>query len=53
MDEFIAEILASLEEYGSRAVRVFPVDANVLLSFSDRLANEVVSPRSQLFLYRL
>ncbi|KAH9889572.1 exocyst complex component Sec10-like protein [Cubamyces lactineus] len=42
MDEFIAEILAALQEHGSRAVRVFPPEANVLLSFADRLANEVV-----------
>ena len=43
MDEFMAEILAALQEHGSRAVRVFPPDANVLVSFADRLANEVVS----------
>ncbi|KAI0824477.1 exocyst complex component Sec10-like protein [Trametes gibbosa] len=42
MDEFVAEILGALEEHGSRAVRVFPPDANVLLAFADRLANEVV-----------
>ncbi|KAI0640486.1 exocyst complex component Sec10-like protein [Trametes meyenii] len=42
MDEFIAEILAALEEHGSRAVRVFPPNANVLVSFAERLANEVV-----------
>ena len=43
MDEFIADILGALQEHGSRAVRVFPPEANVLLSFADRLANEVVS----------
>ncbi|KAH9942244.1 exocyst complex component Sec10-domain-containing protein [Epithele typhae] len=42
MDEFIADILAALEEHGARAVRVFPAEANVLVSFADRLANEVV-----------
>ncbi|KAI0323382.1 hypothetical protein GY45DRAFT_1264660 [Cubamyces sp. BRFM 1775] len=42
MDEFIADILGALQEHGSRAVRVFPPEANVLLSFADRLANEVV-----------
>ncbi|KAI0665343.1 hypothetical protein C8Q78DRAFT_1118265, partial [Trametes maxima] len=36
MDEFIAEILATLEEHGSRAVRVFPPDANVLVSFASK-----------------
>ena len=43
MDEFMNEIITSLEEHGARAVRVFPTEANVLLSFADRLANEVVS----------
>ena len=43
MDDFMTDILAALEEHGSRAIRVFPVEANVLLSFADRLANEVVS----------
>ncbi|KAH9847985.1 exocyst complex component Sec10-domain-containing protein [Lenzites betulinus] len=42
MDEFVVEILGALEEHGSRAVRVFPPDANVLIAFADRLANEVV-----------
>ncbi len=43
MDEFIAEILAVLQEHGARAVRVFPPESNVLLSFADRIAHEVVS----------
>ena len=43
MDEFMNEIIAALEDHGARAIRVFPPDANVLLSFADRLANEVVS----------
>ncbi|KIP09764.1 hypothetical protein PHLGIDRAFT_126067 [Phlebiopsis gigantea 11061_1 CR5-6] len=42
MDAFITTILATLREQGGRAVRVFPPDAAVLLSFSERLANEVV-----------
>ncbi|KAI0759399.1 exocyst complex component Sec10-like protein [Trametes elegans] len=42
MDGFLADILSALEEHGARAVRVFPSDANVLISFADRLANEVV-----------
>ncbi len=42
MDAFITNILSVLKEHGGRAVRVFPPEANVLLSFSDRLANEVV-----------
>lgn len=42
MDAFIAKILAVLREYGGRAVRVFPPEAGVLLSFAERIANEVV-----------
>ncbi|OJT02921.1 hypothetical protein TRAPUB_6519 [Trametes pubescens] len=42
MDEFMVELLRALEEYGSRVVRVFPPDANVLVAFSDHFANEVV-----------
>ncbi len=43
MDTFITAVLAILQEQGSRAVRVFPPDAKVLLSFAERMANEVVS----------
>ena len=43
MDAFITNILAILREHGGRAIRVFPPDSVVLLSFSERLANEVVS----------
>lgn len=42
MDAFMAGILSVLKESGGRAVRVFPPQANVLLSFAERLANEVV-----------
>ncbi|OBZ66423.1 F-box protein pof6 [Grifola frondosa] len=42
MDAFMNEILSVLKQHGSQAVRVFPPEANVLLSFSDRLASEVV-----------
>ncbi|KAI0342549.1 hypothetical protein BDW22DRAFT_1407606 [Trametopsis cervina] len=42
MDVFITAILAVLQEQGSRAVRVFPPDAHVLVSFADRVACEVV-----------
>lgn len=44
MDEFIAHILYSLREHGSRAVRVFPPASEVLLAFAHRLATEVVRP---------
>jgi hypothetical protein len=35
-------VLDALREHGSRAVRVFPPAAGVLLSFADRIATEVV-----------
>ncbi|KAI0299356.1 exocyst complex component Sec10-like protein [Multifurca ochricompacta] len=43
MDTFMAFVLDALREHGSRAVRVFPRDAGVLLSFADHIAAEVVS----------
>ncbi|PCH37599.1 hypothetical protein WOLCODRAFT_84415 [Wolfiporia cocos MD-104 SS10] len=42
MDAFIAVVIAALKEHGSRAVRVFPPQTRVLLSFAERLAVEVV-----------
>ena len=45
MDVFMGFVLDALREHGSRAVRVFPPAAGVLLSFADRIATEVV--RSQ------
>ena len=42
MDAFMSSVNAVLKEQGSRAVRVFPPEANVPVSFADRLANEVV-----------
>ncbi len=35
-------VLDALREHGSRAVRVFPPAAGVLVSFADRIATEVV-----------
>ncbi|KAH8102307.1 exocyst complex component Sec10-like protein [Cristinia sonorae] len=43
MDGFMTHVLDALREHGTRAVRVFPPPANVLLSFAERLANEVVA----------
>ncbi|KAK7048164.1 exocyst complex component Sec10-domain-containing protein [Favolaschia claudopus] len=43
MDEFMTSILSAIAEHGSRAVRVFPPASDVLLSFCDRIANEVVA----------
>jgi hypothetical protein len=42
MDSFMTYVLDNLREHGSRAVRVFPPASRVLVSFSDRIANEVV-----------
>lgn len=42
MDAFMGFVLGSLREHGSRAVRVFPPAAGVLVSFADRIATEVV-----------
>ncbi|THH29168.1 hypothetical protein EUX98_g5028 [Antrodiella citrinella] len=43
MDGFMIHVLDALREHGTRAVRVFPPAANVLLAFAERLANEVVA----------
>ncbi|KAG6873642.1 hypothetical protein C0995_013148 [Termitomyces sp. Mi166 len=42
MDEFMGGVLKAIEEHGLRAVRVFPPAAQVLVSFSERVANDVV-----------
>ncbi|OSX58161.1 hypothetical protein POSPLADRAFT_1185030 [Postia placenta MAD-698-R-SB12] len=42
MDTFMGTVLSALKEHGSRAVRVFPPETNVLISFADRLASDVV-----------
>ncbi|KIY67488.1 hypothetical protein CYLTODRAFT_422518 [Cylindrobasidium torrendii FP15055 ss-10] len=42
MDKFMGAIVDAVKEHGSRAVRVFPVASEVMLSFSHRVANEVV-----------
>jgi recyclin-1 len=42
MDEFMSDILGSIIEHGSRAVRVFPPASQVLIAFADRIAVEVV-----------
>lgn len=43
MDSFISFVLQAIEEHGSRAVRVFPPTSQVLISFAERIASEVVS----------
>ena len=42
MDDFVANVVGSVIEHGSRAVRVFPPPSQVLIAFADRLASEVV-----------
>ena len=43
MDAFMSFVLKAIEEHGSRAVRVFPPPSQVLISFAERIAQEVVS----------
>lgn len=43
MDSFMEWVLRAISEHGARAVRIFPPPSQVLLSFADRIANEVVS----------
>jgi recyclin-1 len=43
MDEFIGSILGAVIDHGSRAVRVFPPASDVLISFCDRVATEVIA----------
>ncbi|CAK5284347.1 unnamed protein product [Mycena citricolor] len=43
MDDFMASVLGAIAEHGSRAVRVFPPASDVLISFCDRIAVDVVS----------
>ena len=50
MDEFIDFILEAIKDHGSTAVRVFPPASHVVLLFSERLSNEVVSEACQLVL---
>ena len=46
MDAFMSFVLKAIEEHGSRAVRVFPPPSQVLISFAERIAQDVVSPSS-------
>lgn len=50
MDTFIEDILKAIYEHGARAVRVFPPPSQVLIFFSERLANEVVRTRFNPFI---
>lgn len=42
MDSFMEHILSALRNDGAIAVRVFPAPSFVVLSFAERMANEVV-----------
>ncbi|CCM05375.1 uncharacterized protein FIBRA_07591 [Fibroporia radiculosa] len=42
MDSFMSGVIDALREHGPRAIRVFPPKTNVLLTFADRLATDVV-----------
>lgn len=43
MDAFIAHVLETFRQDAELAVRVFPVQAGVVLSFCDRVVTDVVS----------
>jgi hypothetical protein len=43
MDAFITHVLEAFRIDANRAVRVFPMGARVILSFCERVANDVVS----------
>lgn len=42
MDDFMNHVVDTLKKHGTQAVRVFPHNSTVLLSFAERIANEVV-----------
>ncbi|KAJ3831046.1 exocyst complex component Sec10-like protein [Lentinula raphanica] len=42
MDDFMSIVLKALSDHGSRAVRVLPPEAGVLISFSERVDSKVV-----------
>ncbi|KAF5347124.1 hypothetical protein D9756_010941 [Leucocoprinus leucothites] len=42
MDKFMSQILKAISEHGSHAIRIFPPPAQVLITFADQIANEVV-----------
>jgi recyclin-1 len=42
MDDFMDDLIAAINEHGARAVRIFPPASQVVLFFSERIANEVV-----------
>lgn len=43
MDEFMNHVITALHKDGGSAVRIFPPESYVVLSFAERLTNEVVS----------
>jgi recyclin-1 len=47
MDAFISHVLEAFRQDAEIAARVFPPSARVLLSFCDRVANDVVSSLSE------
>ena len=46
MDAFISHVLEAFRADAETAAQVFPPSARVLLSFCDRVANDVVNPLS-------
>jgi recyclin-1 len=47
MDAFISHVLEAFRQDAEIAAKVFPPSARVLLSFCDRVANDVVSALSE------
>jgi len=48
MDAFISHVLEAFRADAETAAKVFPPSARVLLSFCDRVANDVVSRPARL-----
>ena len=48
MDAFVSRVLAALHEDGKMAVKVFPPEAGVLLTYTERVAGDVVCLRASL-----
>lgn len=51
MDAFMSHVLEGFRLDAKRAMRVFPADSRVVLSFCDRVANDVVRVFQALLLF--
>ena len=48
MDAFVSRVLATLHEDGKTAIKVFPSEAGVLLTYTERVAGDVVCLKASL-----